>query len=154
MNQDLHTFDKVLEYAVRREIESEAFYRAWVEKVNDRAVGAVLEEFAEEERLHKEQLEKVKNGQHALLSGRPAPRFRLPIDVADVQPNPDMTLADALAFAIKKEKAAYRLYLDLAVDSPTEQLMELFLALAREEANHKVRFEIEYDDLTAGAAPR
>ena len=50
-----------------------------------------------------------------------------------------------ILLAMKKEKAAYRLYLDLAMVAEAEELTDLFLALAREEANHKLRFEIEYD---------
>lgn len=153
MKQDLTTFDKVIEFAIAREADAEAFYRGWAEKATRGEVRLLLEEFAEEERLHKDKLEKVRAGQGDVLSGRPAPRFRTPIDVSHVQAHPDMSLAEALAFAIKKEKAAYRLYLEMAVEAPTEQLMDLFLSLAREEANHKVRFEIEYDDLTAGVSP-
>lgn len=154
MKQDLTTLDKAIEFAIAREADAEAFYRRWAGKATRDEVRAVLEEFAEEERLHKEKLEKVKAGQADVLSGRPAPRFRTPIDVTPVRAHPDMSLREALAFAIKKEKAAYRLYLDMAVDAPTEQLMDLFLSLAREEANHKVRFEIEYDDLTAGMSSK
>ena len=47
---------------------------------------------------------------------------------------------------MKKEKAAYTMYLDLAGAAPSSELKNLFLGLAREEANHKLRFELEYDD--------
>ena len=47
---------------------------------------------------------------------------------------------------MKKEKAAYRLYLDLAAVGEDEELTDMFLSLAQEEAKHKLRFEIEYDD--------
>ena len=147
MKPDLQTFDQVLDYAIDRETEAEALYRGWATWVTDATVRGILEEFAEEEHMHQDKLAKVRAGQRALLTGRPAPRFRTPLAVPDVPPCPDMSLAEALALAIKKEKTAYRFYLDMAVDAPSEALMELFLAMAREEANHKVRFEIEYDDL-------
>lgn len=148
MKKELNTFEDALEFAIAREQDAEDFYRCWAGQVSDDAVSALFEEFAEEERLHQEKLVRVKQGQRALLTGRPAPRFRTPLDVTTVKPQADMKLADAFAVAIKKEKAAYRFYLDMAVDAPTEALMKLFLDLAREEANHKVRFEIEYDGLT------
>ncbi len=47
--------------------------------------------------------------------------------------------------AMKKEKAAFRLYLDLAAQVQSEDQKTLFLALAEEEARHKLRFELEYD---------
>lgn len=153
MKRDLKTFDKIIAFAIAREADAEAFYRDLAGKVTQDDVRTLLEEFAEEERMHKDKLEKVHAGQIGVLSGHPAPRFNAPIDISPARPHPDMSLTEALAFAIKKEKAAYRLYLDMAVDAPTEDLMEVFLNLAREEANHKVRFEIEYDDLTAELSP-
>jgi len=48
---------------------------------------------------------------------------------------------------MKKEKASYRLYSDLAEQVDNEELKDTFLWLASEEARHKLRFEIEYDDL-------
>ncbi len=38
------------------------------------------------------------------------------------------------------------MYLELALDARTEDQSDLFMILAHEEANHKVRIEIEYDD--------
>jgi rubrerythrin len=66
--------------------------------------------------------------------------------LVDVQPTADMTYQDALILAMKKEKAAYRLYNDLAVMSEDAGLRDVMLMLAQEEAKHKVRFEIEYDE--------
>lgn len=47
---------------------------------------------------------------------------------------------------MKKEKAAFRLYNDLASTVKDRALRETFLALAQEEARHKLRFEIAYDE--------
>jgi rubrerythrin len=58
-----------------------------------------------------------------------------------------MNYQDALVLAMKKEKAAFRLYLDLANEVQSEDQKDLFLALAQEEAKHKLRFEIEYDEV-------
>ncbi len=58
-----------------------------------------------------------------------------------------MDYKDALVLARKKEKAAYRLYLDLAEITNSKEMKDAFLFLAQEEAKHKLRFEIEYDDI-------
>ncbi len=58
-----------------------------------------------------------------------------------------MTYAEALILAMKKEKLAYKLYLDLAAAAGDGELADLFRSLAAEEARHKLRFEIEYDDV-------
>ena len=59
----------------------------------------------------------------------------------------DMDYQQALIMAMKKEKAAFRLYSDLADRVADGALRTLFLGLAQEEAKHKLRFEVEYDDV-------
>ena len=48
--------------------------------------------------------------------------------------------------AMKKEKTAFKLYSDLSEKTDQEKYLNLFMALAQEEAKHKLRFEIEYDE--------
>jgi rubrerythrin len=57
-----------------------------------------------------------------------------------------MDYQSALILAMKQEKAAFRLYTDLAASTDDEKVRDLFLGLAQEEAKHKLRFEVEYDD--------
>jgi len=52
-----------------------------------------------------------------------------------------------LIIAMKAEKAAYKLYNELATSIDDANVQEIFLGLAQEEAKHKLRFEIEYDDM-------
>ena len=47
---------------------------------------------------------------------------------------------------MKEEKAAFKLYSDLATKTTDSEFKQMFLMLAQEEAKHKLRFEIEYDD--------
>lgn len=47
---------------------------------------------------------------------------------------------------MKKEKAAFKLYTGLSNVAPNSTLRDVFLSLAQEEAKHKLRFEIEYDN--------
>jgi len=63
-----------------------------------------------------------------------------------VEPTANMTYAEALRFAMEAEKAAFRLYNDLAAATDDPGLVEVFRSLAAEEAKHKLRFEIEYDE--------
>jgi rubrerythrin len=50
-----------------------------------------------------------------------------------------------LVIAMKKEKAAFRLYTNLASIATSEALRDVLTKLAQEEAEHKLRLEIEYD---------
>ena len=65
----------------------------------------------------------------------------------DVEPTPDMDYQAAITLAMKKEKKAFQLYIALAhlVDDATAQ--QMFTSLAQQEAKHKLRFELEYDDI-------
>ena len=62
------------------------------------------------------------------------------------EPGPDADYQTVLIFAMKKEKAAFKLYTDLAGRVDDAGVRDLLLGLAQEEAKHKLRFEIEYDD--------
>ena len=66
--------------------------------------------------------------------------------LTDVEPGPNLNYQEALIVAMKKEKASFKLYIDLAAITDNENLRSVFSLLAQEEAKHKLRFEIEYDD--------
>jgi rubrerythrin len=66
--------------------------------------------------------------------------------VVTVTASPDMPYSDALIVAMKKEKAAFKLYMTLSNRAETTELKDLFLSLALEESKHKLRFELEYDE--------
>ena len=59
--------------------------------------------------------------------------------------HPGMNYPELLSLAMQREKAAYRLYTDLAKITPDPEARALLKALAQEEARHKLAFEIEYD---------
>jgi rubrerythrin len=47
---------------------------------------------------------------------------------------------------MKAEKAAFTMYTKLAELTDDPSFTRIFRSLAQEEAKHKLRFEIEYDD--------
>jgi rubrerythrin len=137
--------EEVLEFAIARETESQDFYMKLAEQMENPTMQKVFEQFASEELGHKMKLEAVKHGQ-ILLGQKDVESLDIADYVVDVEPQPDMDYTEALVLAMRKEKAAYRLYLDLAAAAEDEELTDMFLSLAQEEAKHKLRFEIEYDD--------
>ena len=141
------SIDEVLDFAIDREIEANQFYLDLASKIPNVAVRKVFEEFAREELGHKAKLEAMKAGKIMAASLHKVPDLKIADYVVDIEPKPDMDYQDALVLAMKKEKAAYRLYLDLAAVAEDEELTDMFLSLAQEEAKHKLRFEIEYDDV-------
>jgi len=67
--------------------------------------------------------------------------------LVDIEPSTNMSYQEALILAMKKEKAAFRLYNDLASKVSDGLLQSIFLTLAQEESKHKLRFELEYDEI-------
>ena len=106
----------------------------------------VFEQFAEEERGHKNKLVALKAGH--LVLGPPGKVVDLKIGdyLVDVKPSPDLDYQGVLILAMKREKAAFKLYSDLATFVSDAGVRASLLQLAQEEAKHKLRFEIEYAD--------
>ena len=66
--------------------------------------------------------------------------------LVDVEAREDISYQDALIVAMKREKAAYRLYSDMSEKVPEGELRNVFIGLAKEEAKHKLFFESQYDE--------
>jgi rubrerythrin len=66
--------------------------------------------------------------------------------LVDVKPSATMSYQDALILAMKKEKAAFRMYTKLAEKAENPDVKAVFLNLAQEESKHKLAFEVEYDE--------
>ena len=66
--------------------------------------------------------------------------------LVEVEVNDNISYQDALIIAMKRERAAYELYSDMAAKVPDSHLKEVLEGLAKEEAKHKLFFEAEYDE--------
>ena len=144
--EDLTTFENVIDFAIKNEIEANKMYMELANSTTISGMKEVLEGFAKEELGHKAKLEAIKQGNTALPLDTNVQDLRIGDFLVDVEPEPDMSYQDVLVFAMKKEKEAFKLYTTLANFIDDATLKETFFALAQEEANHKLRFEIEYDD--------
>ena len=144
--ESFETAEDALDFAVSEEEKAAVFYEELAGKSSQPAIRELLLAFAGEEKGHKRKLEEVKAGKRTLLSGEKIRDLKIGDYLTDVEPRVDVTYQEALIIAMKKEKAAYAMYLDLAAISSDQALRDLFLDLAREEANHKLRFELEYDN--------
>ena len=140
------SFIAVLDYAIDKEIEANQFYVDMAKQMKNPTMREVFEAFAKEELGHKAKLEAIKQGKE-VQPVKNITDLRIADYTVDVKPAPDMSYQDALILAMKKEKVAFRLYLDLVDQVENEDQKALFLSLAQEEAKHKLRFEIEYDDV-------
>jgi rubrerythrin len=138
--------DEVLDFAIGNEEEAEAFYNDLAEKVDTEAMKTVFRGFAAEEAGHKAKLLKVKASGSFGASEKTIVDLKIGDYLVDITPEKDISYQDALIVAMKKEKAAWKLYMDLHNSVDDAALKDLMLSLANEEAKHKLRFEVEYDD--------
>ena len=137
--------DEVLDFALAREQESYDFYMKMADKVEIPGMKQVFKDFAHEEEGHKKKIQGVKDGKVLLTASKKITDLKIGDYLVEIEPSPQMDYQEALIIAMKKEKAAYRLYNDLAGSTDDVNARELFLGLAMEEAKHKLRFEVEYD---------
>jgi len=139
------TVEEILDYAIAREEEAAGFYADLARKAADEPTRRILLEFAGEENGHKARLQAVKAGQLGMPSQERVQDLGIAEYLREPEPHGEITYQKALIIAMKAEKAAFRLYSDLAEAAGDAGLRETFLAMAREEARHKLRFELEYD---------
>jgi rubrerythrin len=141
--------DEILDFAIEKEEEAAQFYIDLSFRMAPDNMKEVFRDFANEEKKHKEKLLAVKGGQKLLSSKERVMDLKIGDNLIEVNTSTDiseLTYQQALIIAMKAEKAAFKLYHDLAQTTDDSELKDLFLSLAQEEAKHKLRFEIEYDD--------
>ena len=142
---EFNSFDEILSYAIQREQEAQDFYAEMATKVKPAQMHKVFEVFAREEGGHRARLQAIKDGKHPLPVSVSVPDLRIADYHENVNPSSEMGYEEILLLAMQREKAAFKLYSELAEASADEILRSLFLTLAQEEAKHKLRFELEYD---------
>jgi rubrerythrin len=140
------TVDEILDFAMNEEQMAVDFYSELAENAKTDDMRTVFTEFAEEEITHKMRLMKIKEEGFYTLEKEQITDLKISDFVVNVKPTPNMTYEEALVLAMKKEKAAFKLYSALADRAPNAQLKDVFIGLAQEESKHKLRFEIEYDE--------
>lgn len=141
---DFNTIDEILDFAIGRENEAIQLYKDLAGKVEKPEMRKVLLGFIREEQEHRIKLEDVKAG-GVVLSDEEMGNLDIADDIEGGEARPDMSYADILVFAMKKENASIQLYTDLAKVVQDEELKDMFMWLAQEEAEHKLRFKMEYD---------
>jgi rubrerythrin len=144
----LSTMMDVLDFAISGESKAAELYTNMAATAKNPWMRKTLEGFAEEELQHGRKLRDVRAGkstlEHEGIGG-----LGIAEKLDDAEPHPDMDYSELLVFAIKKENASHGLYKKLASIFTEPELHETFLALAEQEAEHKRRFEMEYESLTS-----
>jgi Rubrerythrin. len=107
---------------------------------------STFEQFAREEMGHKARLVKIKEEGIVTLSKESVQDLKIADYIVRDEEREDLSYEQALVLAMKREKAAFKLYLALSEKVQSPEFKSLFLSLAQEESRHKLRFELEYDE--------
>ncbi|MBF0104543.1 MAG: ferritin family protein [Deltaproteobacteria bacterium] len=142
----MNNINDILDFAINNEQEAHDFYKDLASKAKNPALKETLLKFSGEELSHKKKIETVKSGQTHLFTKQKIQDLKIANYLVDIKPTADMDYQQILTVAMKKELAAYRLYTFLSQSSDDPSMKTLFASLAQEEAGHKLRFEIEFDD--------
>jgi rubrerythrin len=144
--KEFTSINEILDFAIGEEQAAVDFYLQLAAQSKSKQTARIFEEYAEEEMRHKAYIMTVKENGSFHLSEEKVRDLKIAEYLVDVKPSANMSYQDALILAMKKEKAAFRMYSVLAERAEDASVKATFLNLAQEESKHKLRFEIEYDD--------
>lgn len=145
----MNTINDIFDFAISNEQEAFEFYSRLAERAPDNNMRRIFQQFAEEEKSHKEKLIKIKqNGFFTDDISVPNEYFADNEMIAIENFNPALNLSyrQTLLLAIHKEQAAFKLYKIMAKFAIDNFIKQILLSLAEEEEKHRNRFQQEYDN--------
>jgi len=137
---------EVIKYAIEQELGAAAFYRDLQGKVKVQASKEMLMTFEKMELGHADILKNLDLNKLELYKPEKVANLKLSDYMVEPTTHGEMTFQDILIIAMKREEAANKMYLDLANNSSDDNIRNLFLKLATEEAKHKLQLETMYDE--------
>lgn len=144
--KDFNSIDDILDFAISNEQNAVDFYTSLAGSAQNDDMRKVFDDFAKEEISHKARLIKIKEEGIFNIEPEKVADLKIADYLVRTEVGPNMSYEEALILAMKREKAAFRLYLKLSEKAPDDKLKRLFMSLAEEESKHKLRFELEYDE--------
>jgi rubrerythrin len=139
------SIDDLLEFAIDKEEDAAMLYINLADRAESAAMRSTLMELAAMEKGHAAKLLNVRKSGDLTRAGGKVLDLKIADYLVDVEPTADMDYQKVLTIAIKREQASQNLYADLAAAADDRELKDLMMALSQEEAEHKFRFETEYD---------
>ncbi|MBW6459122.1 MAG: ferritin family protein [Bacteroidales bacterium] len=138
-------YKDILKMAINNEVEAYEFYRHAAEKAASENLKSTFRELAEEEMTHKHILEAFLNNESLRLNFKESKSDYKVSEATELPPlTNDMSFADGIALAMKKEEEAMAMYKQFADASEDLNQKNTFLQLSKMEQGHKVKLEELY----------
>jgi rubrerythrin len=139
-------FQEIVKFAIQREMESVDFYSQASKMVKHTGTRDLFMDFMRQEEGHKKKLEEVRIGKIILKKIEKIPDLKISDYMVDAELKPDISYAEILRIAMKREERSVKLYTDLNKKNEEESLKNLFTFLIQEESKHKYAIEKIYDE--------
>jgi len=139
-------FLEIVQFAIQREIESINFYDKASKMVKLSGTKELFSDFMKQEEGHKKKLEGIQAGKIVLGKIEKIPNLKISDYLVEAELKPNISYADILRIAMKREERSVKLYTDLNMKNEDETLKSLFAFLIQEESKHKYALEKMYDD--------
>ena len=143
---DEKKFKEIIQFAVEKEIEAFNFYTQASQIAKYSGAKELFLDLAKQEEGHRKLLEKLDMEKIARARIAKIPDLKISDYMVDAELKPDLSYAEMLRIAMKREERSVKLYEDLKGNNPDEDLKKLFTFLIQEESKHKLRLEKIYDD--------
>ncbi len=138
------TVRAILSYAIEKEVEAQQRYEQMAKMAENETTKELFLRLASMEKSHEEELRGMTEKDVADYRLENVPDLHVSEKIGERVFNPDMSITDALALAIKAEEKAANLYLDAARELPEGDDKKVFAVLVQEEEQHKLDLETEY----------
>ena len=144
--RNFKTAQDIIDFAVRAEEEAIKFYMELASSATSKAKKEAFEAFAQEEEGHRAKLLGLEIKSFTFSDSTPISDLHI-AEYTNPEVNyQSLTYGEVLVIAMNREKRAFMLYDKLSKMVENSELKKFFVFLAKEESNHKFRFEAEYDD--------
>ncbi|MCB5260839.1 MAG: ferritin family protein [Candidatus Cloacimonetes bacterium] len=139
-------FNEILDFAVAREQEAVSFYRALQGESKFAQQKAMLQELEQMEMGHIVVIESIRQKGVQPQFIEKVPNLKISEYLVKELDEKDLSYQSILIKAMKREENSFKLYTEMSLKFPDEELSTLFRRLASDEAKHKLHFEKLYDD--------
>jgi rubrerythrin len=136
-------YKKILKTAITNEVEAYEFYKNAASKSSDINLKAIFSELADEEMKHKKLLESYVDNS-IKMNFHNSEDYKISESIELNKLTAEMSFADGIALAMKKEEEAMKMYTEFAEASTDNKQKDTFLQLAKMEQGHKIKLETLY----------
>lgn len=144
--KNFETAQDIIDFAVKAEREAVRFYTELASTAKSKAMKVAFEDFANEEQGHCDKLLNIDVNKFTFLETSPITDLHIAEYTNPEVKYQSLNYGEVLVIAMNREKRAFMLYNKLSKMVNNNELKKFFVFLAKEESQHKFKFEAEYDD--------